>query len=112
MTPEQQPNVGELLGDIGRDVRKVVGDELEMGRATFVRRLESAAPKAGVVALGASLTIIGLAMLCVTLAFAFRAAIASWAVCTAIAAGIYIAVGGAAAAIAAKRFGREKVTVH
>jgi hypothetical protein len=114
VTPEPPQRIGAVLGDIKDDVRKLVGDELEMRRATFARRVESAAPKLGVVVLGASLALIGLVMLCVTLAFTFRAAIASWPVSTLIAGAIYVAAGGAAAAIAAKRFGakHEKETVH
>ncbi|HEY1817288.1 MAG TPA: phage holin family protein [Kofleriaceae bacterium] len=113
MIPDQ-PKVGDLLGDIKDDVRKVVVDEVEMGRTTLARRVESAAPKLGVVVLGASVALIGLAMLCVTLAFAFRSTIASPAICTLIAAAIFIVAGGAAAAIAAKRLGahHQKATVH
>ena len=113
MTPEQ-PRVGELIADIKNDVTKIVGDELEIGRATFVRRVESVAPKVAIVGLGAAIALIGLAMLCVTLAYAFHSLIASAAIATLIAAGIYIVVGGAAAAVAVKRLGssREKETVH
>ena len=99
--------IGELLEHIGHDVRTIASDELEMGRAALVGRLESTVIKLGIGLLSACVALIGFAMLCMTVVFALHSVIPPLWARMLIMAVVYIAVGAGAAGYIAKRLGKR-----
>jgi hypothetical protein len=105
--PSPSAGIGELLQHIGRDVRTIASDELEMGRAALVDRLESIVKKLGVGLLGATVALIGFAMLCMTVVFALHSAIPQLWLRMLMMSIVYLGVGGGAAFYIARRLGTD-----
>ncbi|HEY1551666.1 MAG TPA: phage holin family protein [Kofleriaceae bacterium] len=103
--PSPSAGIGELLQHIGHDVRTIASDELEMGRAALVYRLESIVKKLGIGLLGATVALIGFAMLCMTVVFALHSVIPQLWIRMLIMSVVYIGVGGGAALYIAKKLG-------
>jgi hypothetical protein len=59
------PEVGELLQEIGRDVKTIASHEIELVKNKLSQHVGQAIAKAAVAWLGATVALIGLAMLCV-----------------------------------------------
>ncbi|HEX4453878.1 MAG TPA: phage holin family protein [Kofleriaceae bacterium] len=97
--------IGELLEHIGHDVRTIASDELEMGRAALGDRLESIVIKLGVGLLGATVALIGFAMLCMTAVFALHPVIPQLWLRMLLMSVVYIGAGGGAAFYIAKKVG-------
>ena len=96
-----------VLQSIGRDVRTIVTDELEMGRVAVADRIESIVIKAGVALLGATVALVGFGMLCLTGAFALQAVISPLWPRMLIMSIVYLAAGAVIALIAARRVGQR-----
>jgi Putative Actinobacterial Holin-X, holin superfamily III len=105
MSAPASPGLGEILQHIGHDVRTIASDELEMGRAALVDRLESIVKKLGVGLLGATVALIGFAMLCMTMVFALHPVIPQLWLRMLIMSIVYLGSGGAAALYIAKKLG-------
>jgi hypothetical protein len=105
----ERPSLGELIQHIGKDVKTIASDELEMGRNALVNRLESIVIKAGLGLLGAAVVLVGLGMLCLTVVFALQPVIAALWLRMLIMSIVYLLVGAAAVTYAAKRIGARDV---
>jgi hypothetical protein len=99
--------LGQVLQSIGRDVRTIATDELEMGRVALADRIESLVTKAGTAILGAAVALVGLAMLCLTGAFALHAVIAAMWLRMLIMSIVYIATGTIITLVVARRMGER-----
>jgi hypothetical protein len=108
--PAPSAGIGELLQHIGHDVRTIASDELEMGRAALVDRLESIVKKLGVGLLGATVALIGFAMLCMTVVFALHSVIPQLWLRMLIMSVVYLGSGGGAAFYIAKKLGTDSRT--
>jgi biopolymer transport protein ExbB/TolQ len=95
--------VGQLLDNIGHDVRTIASDELEMGRTALVERLEAIVEKIAVALLCVIVGLIGFGMLCVTAVFALSAVIPAIWLRMLLMSIVYIAVGATTAQLAARR---------
>jgi hypothetical protein len=105
MSMPADAGIGELLQHIGHDVRTIASDELEMGRAALGDRLESIVKKLGVGLLGATVALIGFAMLCMTVVFALHPVIPPLWLRMLIMSVVYIGAGAGAAFFIAKKVG-------
>jgi hypothetical protein len=63
-TIQQSPKVGELLQGIGKDLKTIAADELELAHGQLTSFFEGLVAKAGMAILGATVALIGLGMLC------------------------------------------------
>ncbi len=104
----EQVELGQLLQNIGHDVRTIATDELEMGRVALADRIESIVIKVAVALLGTTVALVGLGMLCMTAVFALHAIIPPMWLRMLIMSIVYIATGGATALIVARRIGQGR----
>ena len=101
---EREPvRVAEILQDIGHDVRRIAVDEIELARGKMTGYLEELVLKAAGSIIGACVALIGLGLLCLTAVAALEPVIHPLWLRLLIMAVIYLAVGGAAAYLFAKR---------
>src|ERR1700689_3104844 len=107
MSATANAGIGELLQHIGHDVRTIASDELEMGRVALIDRLESIVIKLGIGLLRATVALIGLAMLCMTVVFALHPVIPEMWLRMLIMSVVYIGAGGGAAFYIAKKVGKN-----
>ena len=104
MAATQEPaKVGELLKHIGEDVKTIATSELELARTKLGKYLEQTVMKAAAMILGAFVALVGFAMLCVVVVVALAPVIPALWMRLLIMAGIYMAVGGGAAFMFARR---------
>jgi hypothetical protein len=99
--------VGQLLENIGHDMRTIASDELEMGRTALVDRFEAIILRIAVTLLAVIVGLVGFGMLCVTAVFALHGLIASLWLRMLIMSIVYIVVGGIAASIVSRRITRS-----
>ena len=101
-TPEP-PSVVELLGDIGKDVRRIAVDEIELARGKMSNFLEQLVLKAAGILAGACVAFIGLGLLCLAGVVALAPVIPSLALRLVLGSVVYLGVGGALAYVFAQR---------
>jgi|GEM_PF-2780272 len=97
------PKVGDLLKHIGDDVKTIAVSELELARTKLGSYLEQTVMKAAAMILGAFVALVGLAMLCVVVVVALAPVIPPLWLRLLIMAVIYLAVGGGATYLFAKK---------
>ena len=97
------PKVGDLLKHIGDDVKTIAVSELELARTKLGSYLEQTVMKAAAMILGAFVALVGLAMLCVVVVVALAPVIPALWLRLLIMAVIYLAVGGGATFLFAKK---------
>ena len=102
-TTQQPAKVGELLKHIGDDVKTIAVSELELARAKLGSYLEQTVLKAAVMILSAFVALVGFAMLCVVAVVALEPVIQALWLRLLLMSLVFIAVGGAAAFIFAKK---------
>ena len=100
-------DVGELLHDIGRDVKTIASDELELVRNKLSHHLERVVTRAAAVWLGATVALIGLAMLCVVAVVALAPVLPPLWLRLLLMALVYIAAGGTVAAVVGGRLSKS-----
>lgn len=103
------PDVGELLQGIGRDVKTIASDELELVRNKLAHHFERVITKAAAAWLGATVALIGLAMLCVVAVVALAPVIPPLWLRLLVMAVVYMAIGGTIAGIFGSRLARSWV---
>jgi hypothetical protein len=97
------PKATELLADIGRDLRTIAADELELTHSKLKQFLERQILKAGIAVLGATVALIGLAMLCVVAVVVLAPIIPELWLRLLLMAAVYIGLGGSATYVSARR---------
>ena len=102
----QQPHIVDALKHVAGDLKTIASDELELGRNALVRHLSNVVAKASIAILGAIVALIGLAMLCTTAVVALAPVIHALWLRLLLMAMIYIAIGGAATMVCARKFAR------
>jgi hypothetical protein len=95
--------VGELLKHIGDDVKTIAVSELELGRTKLANYLERTVLKAAVMILSAIVALVGFAMLCMVAVVALEPVIPALWLRLLLMSFVFIAVGGSAAYIFAKK---------
>jgi len=104
LTPRPEPpNLGELLQGIGRDVKTIAVDELELARRKLTVFIHQLVVKTGVAVLGAMVALIGLAMLCTVVVVALAPAIPPLWVRLLVMAIVYIALGAGTVVLCGRR---------
>lgn len=104
VTPSPEPpKVVELLQDIGRDVKTIAVDELELARRKLTVFMQQLVVKAGVAVLGAMVALIGLAMLCTVVVVALAPVIPLLWVRLLVMAIVYIAIGAGTVVLCGRR---------
>ena len=97
------PKATELLADIGRDLKTIAADELELANGKLRQFLERLVLKAGVAVLGATVALIGLGMLCTVAVVVLAPIIPALWLRLLLMAVVYIGLGGGATYVAARR---------
>ncbi len=101
--PPEPPKVAELLQDIGHDVKTIAVDELELARRKLTVFMQQLVVKAGVAVLGATVALIGLAMLCTVVVVALAPVIPPlWLRLLGMAI-VYIAIGAGTVVLCGRR---------
>jgi hypothetical protein len=107
MAVTQEPaKVGELLKHIGEDVKTIAVSELELARTKLGNYLEQTVMKAAAMILGAFVALVGFAMLCVVVVVALAPVIPALWLRLLIMAVIYMALGGGATFLFAKKMAK------
>jgi hypothetical protein len=101
------PEVGELLQEIGRDVKTIASHELELVRNKLSRHVEKTVTRAAVVWLGATVALIGLAMLCVVAVVALAPVLPPLWLRLLVMAVVYIVLGGTVAGVVGARLAKN-----
>lgn len=101
------PEVGELLHEIGRDVKTIASDELELVRNKLARHVEQTVTKAAAVWLGATVALIGLAMLCVVVVVALAPLVPPLWLRLLVMAVVYLILGGTVAGVFGARLAKN-----
>ena len=99
-------DVGRLIDGIGRDVRTIAVDEIELARGKLADFMERLIAKATAAVLGATVALIGLAMLCVVVVLVLAPVIPPLWARMLLMSIVYIVAGGTAAYVYAKRTAR------
>lgn len=100
-------SLGDLFGDLSRDIGTLVRNELALARAEMSAKLSRAARHAGMLALGAVVALAGLFTLAASLVLVLvRAGMPAWA--AALLVGLALAGGGALLASGALKALREE----
>jgi hypothetical protein len=107
--PGDGSQVGGLLHRISDDLKVLARDELELAKGEMQSTAKTAAFEAAAVVLGGIVALIGLGLLCLTAVAALAPVIPALWLRLLIMAAIYIVVGGAVAAIFAKRLRTDAV---
>jgi len=101
--------IGELLHDIGEDVKTIAGDEVELARAELTRGIRVAITELAIMVIGALVAAIGFGFLCVVTVVALEPVIHSLALRLLIMAIMYLIGGGMLAGEFAKRLRKDAV---
>lgn len=100
-------SLGDLFGDLSRDIGALIRNELALARAEMSAKLSRAARHAGMLALGAVVALAGLFTLAASLVLVLvRAGMPAWA--AALLVGLALAGGGALLATSALKALREE----
>jgi len=99
--------IGELLRNIGEDMKTIAGDEVELARAELTKNLRVAVVEAAIMGIAALVAVIGFGFLCVVVVVALEPVIHSLALRLLIMAVIYLVGGGVMAGEFAKRLRRD-----
>lgn len=110
-TTGRQPRMGELLEGIGRDVRTIAVDEIELARNKLTGFIEQLVLKASVALLGTFVALVGLAMLCIVAVVAAAPIIPQLWLRLLIMAFVYMGVGAAATVLYTKRLARATSSI-
>jgi hypothetical protein len=97
------PKMAELIEGIGRDVRTIAVDEIELSRTKLTDFLQQLVLKASVALLGAFVAVTGLAMLCMVVVVALAPVIPALWLRLLLMSLVYLAVGGGATFIYMRR---------
>ncbi len=100
---QEPPGVGELLKNIGEDVKTIAMSELELGRAKLGKYLEQTVLKASVMILSAFVALVGFAMLCMVAVVALEPVIPALWLRLLVMSGVFIVAGGTCAYVFAKK---------
>jgi Flp pilus assembly protein TadB len=103
---EHGPKVAELLGDIGKDMKTIASDELELLRRKLATYIERTVARASVIVLGVIVALIGLAMLCVVAVIALAPVISALWLRLLLMALVYIGAGASVAVIYSRRISK------
>lgn len=103
------PDVGELLQDIGRDVKTIASDELELVRNKLAHHFEQVITRAAATWLGATVALIGVAMLCVVAVVALAPVMPPLWLRLLVMALVYIVIGATIAGIFGARLAKSWV---
>ncbi|MFT3696374.1 MAG: phage holin family protein [Kofleriaceae bacterium] len=103
MAVSHEPKVGDLLKHIGDDMKTIAVSELELSRYKLTGYLDKIVAKASVMIMSAFVALVGFAMLCVTAVVALYPVIPQLWLRLLIMSFVFIAVGGGAATIFAKK---------
>jgi hypothetical protein len=95
--------IGDLLKHIGDDVKTIATSEIELTRTKLGNYLEQTVMKASVMILGAFVALVGFAMLCMVVVVALEPVIPALWLRLLIMAFVFIATGGTAAYVFAKK---------
>lgn len=100
-------NIPTLLRGVVDDLKVIAQNEAQLAKMEINRSLKRAAANTGAIVLGAVVALIGLGLLCVSAVVALDELIPSLAVRLVLMAGVYLILGGAVAALFAKRLKTE-----
>jgi uncharacterized membrane protein YqjE len=103
----RSPDVGELLQEIGRDMKTIARHELELVRNKVAQHVEQTITKAAAVWLGATVALIGLAMLCVVVVVALAPLLPPLWLRLLVMAVVYIVLGGTVAGVFGARLAKN-----
>jgi hypothetical protein len=103
------PEVGELLQEIGRDVKTIASHEIELVKNKLSQHVGQAIAKAAVAWLGATVALIGLAMLCVVAVVALEPLLPPLWLRLLVMALVYLVVGGTVAGVFGSRLAKNLV---
>jgi len=101
--------IGELLHDIGEDVKTIASDEVELARNELANRIRAGLTEVAIMVIGALVAVIGFAFLCVVTVVAVEPVIHSLALRLLIMAMLYLVGGGMLAGEFAKRLRKDAV---
>ena len=101
--------IGELLRNIGEDVKTIASDEVELARTELTKNLKVAITEVAIMVIGALVAMIGFGFLCVTTVVALEPVIHSLALRLLIMAVLYLIGGGVLAGEFAKRLRKDAV---
>jgi hypothetical protein len=101
--------IGELLRNIGEDVKTIASDEVELARAELTKNLRVAITEVAIMVIGALVAAIGFGFLCVVTVVALEPLIHSLALRLLIMAVLYLVGGGILAGEFAKRLRKDAV---
>jgi len=100
---KEPAKLGELLQDIGSDVKRIAVDEIDLARGKLSSFLEKLILKASGIIVGACVAFIGLGLLCLAAVAALAPVIPSLALRLLLMSVVYLAVGGGLALVFMKR---------
>ena len=100
---KEPAKIGELLADIGSDVRRIAVDEIDLARGKLSSFLEKLILKASGIIVGACVAFIGLGLLCLAAVAALAPVLPSLALRLLLMSVVYMAVGGGLALVFMKR---------
>lgn len=101
--------IGELLQNIGEDVKTIASDEVELARNELTRNIRVAITEVAIMVIGALVAAIGFGFLCVVTVVALEPVIHSLALRLLIMAVLYLVGGGMLAGEFAKRLRKDAV---
>ena len=101
--------IGELLRNIGEDVKTIASDEVELARTELTKNIRVAIVEVAVMVIGALVALIGFGFLCVVTVVALEPVIHSLALRLLIMAVLYLVGGGMLAGEFAKRLRKDAV---
>ncbi len=101
--------VGGLLHRIGDDLKILARDELELAKGEMQTTAKTAAFEAAALVLGGIVALIGLGLLCLAAVAALAPIIPALSLRLLLMAAVYIVLGGAVAAVFAKRLKKDIV---
>lgn len=96
-------SISEVVNRIGRDVKTIASDELQLAKLELTRGMKVAAGDAAAIVLGGVVALIGFGMLCVTAVVALAPVIPSLWVRMIMMAAVYLLLGGVVAGVFVKK---------
>ncbi len=101
----EQPKVADVIRDIGKDMKTIAMDELELSRREITSYLERLILRASAALLGALVALIGLGMLCIVAVVALEPVMPALWLRLLLMSLLYLAIGGGMALWFIKRMG-------
>ena len=108
-SPDGNSRVGDLLRNIGDDIKTLAKDELELVKGEVASSAKTAAFEAAVIVLGGIVALIGLGMLCAAAVAALEPIIPALSLRLLLMAAVYLVAGGVVAGTFAKRIKKDIV---